>query len=126
MAARQFSIAPGSVTSARGSMPALLMTIETWPAVSATRAATARQASMSVTSRVWAQASPPRSRIVAAVRSAFTPLMSVATTAAPCAARPIAMASPLPWPAPVTHASSPARMSSIVRCPASPSIGDRA
>ena len=88
-------------------MPALLTTTSGTPRESRTWSANCSIASASVTSTLYAWASPPAAAISCTVRLAAPSSMSATTTRAPSAAKACAVARPMPLPAPVTTTRSP-------------------
>src|SRR5262245_40512359 len=68
-----------------------------------------RTCSGSPTSAGWANARPPRAAIVSSAVSSGSDLRPTSSTSAPSAAKRVAMASPMPWPAPVTMTFFPSK-----------------
>ena len=102
-----------SVMSAAGvlgcSTPALLKAMSMRPNASVGRCSAAWIASLLVTSQPTASAVPPSASIDATVSRPCSSVRSAATTLAPSRANAIAVARPMPLPAPVTKATLPAK-----------------
>ena len=90
-------------------MPALLTSTSMRPCLSWTLATTASMVARSVTSMTWPSASAPRARHCCTTASMPVGLMSQTMTMAPSAANLRAVASPMPWAAPVMRLTLPAR-----------------
>ena len=116
---------PRSETSSVGAWklpPALLNIESSRPKRSRAPATSARSESGSRTSVGIETASPPASAIMSAVSWPVSGLISPIATRAPMSAMPIAIARPMPLPAPVTTATRPSmRMPSIMK-PIAPSL----
>src|SRR5664280_13906 len=95
-------------------MPALLCRTSTWPSCANTLSASASTALGSETSSAWATALPPAASIARATSSAVPPLRSATWTLAPCRASRSAVARPMPEPPPVTTATLPCRLGSLL------------
>ena len=95
-------------------MPALLTSTSMRPCFSWTLATTASMVARSVTSMTWPSASAPRARHCCTTASMPVGLMSQTMTMAPSVANLRAVASPMPWAAPVMRLTLPARRPSGV------------
>src|SRR4051794_3295045 len=99
----------------RSSQPALLTRTSILPSCSRAACTPAATLSVLVTSISTASALPPSAQIDSAVAFASAARRSATTTASPSAARPRAMASPMPRAAPVMKATRPFLLDSMPR-----------
>jgi len=106
----------GDVSSmtARSPSPALLIRMSSPPQLLTARPTAASHCSCEVTSRCAYAAWPSAWPISAATRFPESSWMSVTRTAAPSAASRLAVAAPMPLPAPVTRATRPASLSTAL------------
>ena len=95
--------------------PALLCRMSSRPNASTVSAINRLTSSTSETSARTNAASPPAARIAAATAVPVSSLMSETTTRAPSSAIFVAVALPIPWPAPVTIATLPSSLTAVPR-----------
>src|SRR4051812_29867750 len=96
------------------SIPALLNAASSRPSSWTVRSTAVLTSPEEVTSHVRATARPPCSATIRAVSSLPAASMSAKATSAPSAAKAVAVARPMPLPAPVTKATLPANLRSVI------------
>ena len=115
---RHIASASSSVVSRKGTRGAPAMAVFTRLSIAPNASTVARTASStwrrSPTSHASATASPAAARISSATAAPRSLSRSTTATRAPSVANMRAMPRPMPWPAPVTMATFPASMSTIV------------